>query len=226
MTTKFYSSRSNANRALKKAVSGYDAFIVSQGVDLAEQGFYGSIILKSGAGRHLQEFLEEKGMAVEFGVAEAPAYEDVADRDYNAKLALDAYKAKAKAHEAAMQTDDGPVAAEGSEEADDASLAEMLALAEKARLAEEKAAAQPMGEKDLPAADEDNVDQDVVAAFLAGEFRRQFAALGGNEPRGRCKALRALAKEWDGSRKEFIEAAVANGILASTANANYQAGYK
>lgn len=192
MTTKFYSSRSNANRALKKAVSGYDAFIVSQGVDLDEQGFYGSIILKSGAGRHLQEFLEEKGMAVEFGVAEAPAYEDVADRDYNAKLALDAYKAKTSAP----------------------------------TLAEEKAAAQPMGEKDLPAADEDEVDQDIVAAFLAGEFRRQFAALGGNEPRGRCKALRALAKEWDGSRKEFIEAAVANGILASTANANYQAGYK
>lgn len=180
MTTKFYTAKSNANRALKKAISGYEAFVAAQAIEQDEQGFYGHIVLKSGAGRHLQEFLQEKGMEVELGVAEAPA----------------------------------------------------------PTLAEEKAAAQPMGEKDLPAEDkqpaeeapaadedDDDVAPEVIAAALADQFRRQFAELGGNAPRGRCKALRALAASWDGSRKEFIDAAVANGILASTANANYQAGY-
>lgn len=167
MITKFYAAKSSANRALKKAIAGYEAYVTTQSVERDEQGFYGHIVLKPASGHHLQEFLQEKGMDVVFDPAPA--------------------------------------------------------------LAEEKAAAQPMGEKDLPAPTEDEDDrepsEEEIQDVLNSHFALAYIAHGGNSPRSRCKALRTIAAGWDGTRKQFIKAAVANGILASTANANYQAGY-
>lgn len=180
MTTKFYTAKSSANRALKKAVAGYEAFVTEQSVEQDEQGFYGHIVLKPASGRHLQEFLQEKGMDVVFDVV--PTKEEFWDQLDEDQRALE----------------------EAFANLDQAKAEELLEAGE----------------------DEDEVDPEIVQDYLNGQFALMFMNAGGNDKRGRCKALRAVAAAWEGSRKEFIAAAVANGIKPGTANANYQAGYK
>lgn len=175
MAIKVYTAKSSATRAMKKAISGYEAFVADQMVEQDEQGFYGHIILKSGAGRHLQEFLQEKGMAVDL----LPSVTDEVQEE-------------AEAFEKAFAELEAAPAQEAAPEAED----------------------------------EDEADPEVVQDYLNGQFALMFMNAGGNDKRGRCKALRAVAAAWEGSRKEFVAAAVANGILPGTANANYQAGYK
>lgn len=60
----------------------------------------------------------------------------------------------------------------------------------------------------------------------ATPFAAAFAAAGGYLPRGRCKALCAVAATWAGTRKEFVDAAVECGLPRATANSNYQLAYK
>ena len=179
MTIKTFSTKSNATRAIKKATEGYEAFITETEVLNCTEGFYGLITLKPGAGREVAEYLEARGMGVE--IMDAPA---------------------------ARQTDDGPVAAEGSEEADEASLKEMLALVE--------AAEEPEAE--------DEATEEEIRDYLKGAFELAFINAGGNQGLGRCKALRAVAAEWEGSRKEFIQAAEDNGVHPATAGTQWQVG--
>jgi hypothetical protein len=60
----------------------------------------------------------------------------------------------------------------------------------------------------------------------AANFAAQFDALGGNLPRGICKALRAIAKDYAGPRKDFIASAAAMGLNPGNAAAEWQAGRK
>lgn len=183
MTVKTYAAKSSAVRAIKKATKGYEAFVAKTvGSEQPDGTWIGYVVLKAAAGRHLQEYLEERGMYVTF-----------------------------EAEQLAEQADEGPVAEEAPAE----------------EVSEEAPAEEAPATDEDEAADEDEeADDELVAEYLADEFARAFAEAGGHEPRGRCKALRAVAAAWEGTRKEFVDAAVANGILPGTANANYQIGYK
>lgn len=77
----------------------------------------------------------------------------------------------------------------------------------------------PVQAEPEPSAEASEVE---VAAYLNGEFARLFAANGGHEPRGVCKALRAVTKVWEGSRKEFLAAAEAMGLSRGNAAAEWQ----
>lgn len=77
-------------------------------------------------------------------------------------------------------------------------------------------------EIEYPGSDEISPKEEFNDAF----FISTFEANGGKLPRGRCKALRATAALWEGTRKEFVDTAVRLGIERGTAGANYQAGYK
>jgi hypothetical protein len=65
-----------------------------------------------------------------------------------------------------------------------------------------------------------------VAGPGAVEFGLLFAQHGGTQPRGICKALRAIATEWTGSRKEFLEAASICGLNVANAAAEWQVARK
>lgn len=80
-------------------------------------------------------------------------------------------------------------------------------------------------EEALPteASDEDEADPEVVQDYLNGQFALMFMNAGGNGKRATCRALRAVARAWEGSRKEFIEAAAAAGLNATNAAAEWQA---
>ena len=70
---------------------------------------------------------------------------------------------------------------------------------------------------------EDDADPEIVQDYLNGQFALMFMNAGGNEKRSRCKALRAVARSWEGTRKEFVAAAAANGVMPGTASTQWQA---
>lgn len=53
-------------------------------------------------------------------------------------------------------------------------------------------------------------------------FAVQFDQAGGHQPRGTCKALRAVATDWKGSRKDFIAQAIEAGVNSATASTQWQ----
>ena len=57
-------------------------------------------------------------------------------------------------------------------------------------------------------------------------FSTMYAEAGGHLPRQHCKALLAVAMEWKGSRKEFLEGAIAMGLKPNTAGAWWQVARK
>lgn len=75
--TKYFTTRSNAARAMKKAMTGYEAFVDASAVefndDFENGGHYGHIVVKSGGGNQLVEYFEERGMAAELAVGENSA---------------------------------------------------------------------------------------------------------------------------------------------------------
>lgn len=137
---------------------------------------------------------------------------------------LEMYKAELEA----QQAEDAPVAAADEPVVAEEEVAALLAAAEEAPAAPEQAA-QPHtlpAEAPAPAQAEPEPSAEAseaeVAAYLNAEFARLFAANGGNEPRGVCKALRAVTKVWEGSRKEFLAAAEAMGLSRGNAAAEWQ----
>ena len=57
-------------------------------------------------------------------------------------------------------------------------------------------------------------------------FATMYADAGGHLPRQHCKALLAVAMVWKGSRKEYLEGAVAMGLKPNTAGAWWQVARK
>lgn len=57
-------------------------------------------------------------------------------------------------------------------------------------------------------------------------FATMYADAGGHLPRQHCKALLAVAMAWKGSRKEYLEGAVAMGLKPNTAGAWWQVARK
>lgn len=57
-------------------------------------------------------------------------------------------------------------------------------------------------------------------------FSTMYAEAGGHRPRQHCKALLAVAMQWKGSRKEYLEGAVAMGLKPNTAGAWWQVARK
>lgn len=57
-------------------------------------------------------------------------------------------------------------------------------------------------------------------------FSTMYADAGGHQPRQHCKALLAVAMAWKGSRKEYLEGAVALGLKPNTAGAWWQVARK
>ena len=107
-----------------------------------------------------------------------------------------------------------PAIDDGEDEADEALPFEPMGWDEADRVASELEAE--------GLADEDEADPEIVQDYLNGQFALMFMNAGGNEKRSRCKALRAVAAAWEGSRKEFVAAAVANGIMPGTASTQWQ----
>lgn len=61
---------------------------------------------------------------------------------------------------------------------------------------------------------------------VADGFAQRFAAAGGHQPRGICKALRTVAASWTGSRKSFLDGAAELGLNLNNAAAEWQVGRK
>lgn len=57
-------------------------------------------------------------------------------------------------------------------------------------------------------------------------FSTMYAEAGGHLPRQHCKALLAVAMAWKGSRKEYLEGAIAMGLKPNTAGAWWQVARK
>lgn len=88
--------------------------------------------------------------------------------------------------------------------------------------------AQPI---DDPAPAQDQTPEADPAETQAAEanaqlFATMYADAGGHLPRQLCKALLAVAMAWKGSRKEYLEGAVAMGLKLNTAGAWWQVARK
>jgi len=58
------------------------------------------------------------------------------------------------------------------------------------------------------------------------DFAALFRAYGGYEARGICRALRRIARQWEGKRKSFLAEAAAIDLNVNNAAAEWQAGRK
>lgn len=84
---------------------------------------------------------------------------------------------------------------------------------------------------DYPAPAQDQTPEADPAETQAAEanaqlFATMYADAGGHLPRQHCKALLAVAMAWKGSRKEYLEGAVAMGLKPNTAGAWWQVARK
>lgn len=84
---------------------------------------------------------------------------------------------------------------------------------------------------DDPAPAQDQTPEADPAETQAAEanaqlFATMYADAGGHLPRQHCKALLAVAMVWKGSRKEYLEGAVAMGLKPNTAGAWWQVARK
>lgn len=81
-----------------------------------------------------------------------------------------------------------------------------------------------------PEADLSDVGTKLADAMAAEANAKLFASLyedaGGHQPRQHCKALLAVAMVWKGSRKLYLEGAVAMGLKPNTAGAWWQVARK
>ncbi len=57
-------------------------------------------------------------------------------------------------------------------------------------------------------------------------FYSQFVEAGGTQPRSICKALRTVARQWQGTKMAFVEAAVAAGLNKGNAQQEFNLGRK
>lgn len=83
---------------------------------------------------------------------------------------------------------------------------------------------------ETPEADLSDVGTKLADAMAAEANAKLFTSLyedaGGHQPRQHCKALLAVAMAWKGSRKEYLEGAVAMGLKPNTAGAWWQVARK
>lgn len=83
---------------------------------------------------------------------------------------------------------------------------------------------------ETPEADLSDVETKLADAMAAEANAKLFASLyedaGGHQPRQHCKALLAVAMVWKGSRKEYLEGAIAMGLKPNTAGAWWQVARK
>jgi hypothetical protein len=69
----------------------------------------------------------------------------------------------------------------------------------------------------------DDAEHEAAEVADAGAaFEALLVAHGGRQPRGLCKALRAMAQGWTDSRKSFLDGAEAVGLNRANAAAEWQ----
>lgn len=147
MTVKTYTNKSNARRALKKAIAGFEPFIVNQQVISANvDSFYGAVELKRAAGNHLFDAMVERGLSVTWGENSACAEPTVSDK-------VDASQEQTvnQTQEETMNDQVDTKAAEAEAKAAAAAEAKAAKEAEKAAKAAERAAAKAAKEAEKAA---------------------------------------------------------------------------
>jgi hypothetical protein len=60
------------------------------------------------------------------------------------------------------------------------------------------------------------------AEVPAGDFAAAYAEAGGHQPRQMCQALRTVARNWTGTRNDYVKKAAAMGINETTAGRSWQ----